>query len=203
MAGRALGDVSRSGVVGLLEAGALEPKWLEQALLHRLRVRRPRRRGAHFAGDHVAGVRVRPEAAAGVGEQFPRARSQIGGMREKPARSRAVRPQRLVEVEHERREGRREPLGDRGDPERRVDLDRSVGGELHLFADEEPGGDGRDAAARPCLAHDLGQSFLRNRARHAGFRYPTRRPRPGSRDVLGVAGGASGGEHRKERAHWP
>ena len=81
-------------------------------------------------------------------------------------------------------------------------VDRPVGGELHAIADEKPGGDGGNAAARPCLAHDLGQSLLRNRACHAGFRYPTRDPGPARVHVLGAAGGASGGEIGR-RGQWP
>jgi small subunit ribosomal protein S15 len=72
-------------------------------------------------------------------------------------------------------------------------------GERRPAVDVQRGSDQRNTGPRLRIAHDLGQLLLRNRASHAGFRYPTPRPRPGSRYVLGAAGGVSGGD-RKERA---
>ena len=177
---RSLLDVPAGRVRRFLEARLLEPERVEQQLLHRVREGRARRRRTRLAGEHVAGVRVRPEPAARLGEQRPRARPQIGRVREEPPRARAAL-ERRVEVEEERRERGREPLRDRRDPKRRLDLDGAVCGELHPLADEEPCCDSRNAGTRACLTHYLGQPLLRNRARHAAFRYPTPRPRPGSR----------------------
>ena len=68
---------------------------------------------------------------------------------------------------------------------------RNFGGGLVGYTWEENGpalgvqcgSDDRDAGPSLRVAHHLGQPLLRNRAPHAGFRYPTPRPRPGSRHV--------------------
>src|SRR4029077_14119242 len=142
---------------------------------------------------------VRPEAATRLGKELPRVRTQVGRVRKKPAWTRTVRARRGIEVEQERCERRREPLRDRGDPERRLDLDRAVGVELHPFAYEEPRRGGGYAGTHPRLSQDLGQPFLRNRGRHAGFRYPTRDPGPAR--ATSLAPRAEPREaNRKERA---
>jgi small subunit ribosomal protein S15 len=56
-------------------------------------------------------------------------------------------------------------------------------GERRPTVDVESRRNSGNASVRLRLTHDLGQAALRNRSSHAGFRYPTPRPRPGSRCV--------------------